>query len=521
MPQKRIHQLLAGTVAAFALLSAPLPAFARDDKPKAVEKQAEKDDGAATAPVEEQATPSKGSVTVEGRRIAYTVTPGTLTIRDDAGEPIASMFYVSYVADGVKDPRRPITFLFNGGPGSSSMWLHIGSFGPVRVDTPTTQVAASPPFNVGPNPHSIIDKSDLVFIDALGTGLSRPLGKAEGKQFWGVDQDIDLFASTIQRYLSKTNRWNSPKFLLGESYGTLRSAGLVNELQNRGVQMNGVVLLSSILNYGIRNPGYDQLYVTYLPSYAATAWYHNRLQNRPATIEPFLTEVRAFAQGPYLSALARGDTLPAAERDAIAEQMARYTGLSKAFLIRNKLRVDLGRFRKELLIDQSRTVGRLDSRFTSIDDDDGGENPEFDAADVALSGAYIGAINSYLFGTLGYKTDLHYRPNFYKEISPAWDQRHRAPGSSYRMAAADTALDLGRAMRINPHLKVLSLNGYYDMATPFFGAEYDLNHMMLDPERRPNLTFKYYESGHMIYIHPESMQALRRDLVEFYNSAAR
>jgi len=505
------------------LLCAALAPAAFAAEPPPVSAKGDGKEDIIEAPVAEQAQPSRGAVTVAGKRIAYAVTPGTLTLRDDAGKPIASMFYTAYVADRAKDTaERPITFLFNGGPGSSSMWLHMGSFGPVRVSTSSTGTASPAPFDIGPNSQSLIDKSDLVFLDAIGTGLSRPLGEAKGKDFWGVDPDIDAFASAIQRYLTITNRWNSPKFLLGESYGTLRAAGLVNTLQERGVQMNGVVLLSSILNYGIRNPGYDQIHVTYLPSFAATAWYHNRLADRPATLEPFLSEVRAFARGPYLSALAKGDDLPDDERDAIAAQLARYTGLSVPFILRNHLRVDLARFRKELMRDGSRTVGRLDSRFLGIDMDDADADPEYDAADAAIGGAYIGALNAYLFGTLGYHTDLAYRPNFYKEIAPAWDQRHRAPGSQGRaMPAADTALDLARAMRTNTHLKVLSLNGYYDMATPFAGAEYDLKHMQLDPSLKGNLSFRYYESGHMIYIHPESMAALRKDLVAFYDSAAK
>jgi len=473
-------------------------------------------------PVTEQATPSRGNVTVEGKRIDYTVTPGTLTIRNDEGEPIASMFYVGYVADSPAGSRpRPLTFVFNGGPGSSSMWLHVGSFGPVRVDTPTDQVTPPAPFNIGKNPDSLIDKTDLVFIDMLGAGLSRPLGKATGKNFWGVDQDIALFADTIQRYLTINNRWNSPKFILGESYGTLRGAGLVHTLQDRGVQMNGIILLSSILDYGIGLPGNDHRHVTYLPSYAAVAWYHHRLQNRPATLEPFLTEVREFARGPYLAALAKGDDISDAERDQIAQQLSRYTGLSVPFILQNRLRVELGRFRKELLRDSSRTVGRLDARFLGTDADDSAANPEYDAANSAIGGAYIAAINQYLFGTLGYKTDLVYRPNFYRGISAAggWDSGHRAPGGGWKMSAANTAIDLARAMRENPHLKVLALNGYYDMATPFYGAEHDLNHMKLDPALRRNITLTYYESGHMIYIHPDSMKALRRDLVKFYDSA--
>ncbi|RKF23326.1 peptidase S10 [Altericroceibacterium spongiae] len=515
---------LGHALGAMLLLSTALPAsvLAAEQEDQKSEAARRAEENTARPPIEEQAQPSKGHVTVEGQRIDYTATPGTLTLRNDAGEPIASMFYVAYTADNRGEASdRPVTFIFNGGPGSSSMWLHMGSFGPVRVDTPTDRAQPPAPFSLGPNHESLIDTTDLVFLDAIGTGLSRPLGKAEGPEFWGVDQDIDAFAKGIQRYLSITRRWNSPKILLGESYGTLRAAGLVNELQNRGVQMNGVILLSSILNYGIRNPGYDRLYVTYLPSYAATAWYHNRLADRPARLEPFLDEVREFARGPYLAALAKGDDLSDAERNRIASRMAAYTGLSPEFLLRNDLRVDLNRFRKELMRDQSRTVGRLDSRFTGIDVDEAGDGPQYDPADTAISGAYTAAINSYLFGTLGYKTELQYRPNFYREISSRWDQSHTPPDGGWgRMTAANTALDLARAMRINPHLQVLSLNGYYDMATPFFGAEYDLKHMQLDPSLRGNLTFRYYKSGHMIYIRPEAMTALRRDLVDFYKKAA-
>lgn len=499
--------------------SAAAPVLAQDAAKSAAKDKEAPDPDSALASAVEDAQPKRGSVTINGRNIPYAVTPGTLTIRNDEGEPIGSMFYTAYVADRAKGAApRAITFMFNGGPGSSTMWLHMGSFGPVRVDTPMTEVAANAPFRIVDNHQSILDKTDIVFIDAMSTGLSRPLGKAKQTDFFGVDQDIDAFTKAIQRYLSISNRWDSPKFILGESYGTLRGAGLVHSLQAKGVQMNGVVLLSSILNYGIRQPGFDQIFVTYLPSYAATAWYHNRLVNRPASLEPWLTEVRDWARGPYLQALARGDDLSDAERNAIATQMSAYTGLSPEFLLRNDLRVDLARFRKELMRDRRRTVGRLDSRFVGIDVDSAGNGPEYDAADTAISGAYIGALNTYLFGTLGYKTPITYRPNFYSGIRGNWDQKHKAPDGSNQGLAA-TSFDLSQAMRQNPRLKVLSLNGYYDMATPFFGAEYDLKHMQLDPALRENLSFKYYESGHMIYIHPDSMSALKRDLDAFYDSA--
>jgi carboxypeptidase C (cathepsin A) len=482
------------------------------------EKNSGRDSDADTAKatVEEKSVSKRDTVTVGGRRVSYTATPGTLTLRDDEGAPIASMFYVAYVADRAKDaPERPVTFFFNGGPGSSTMWLHMGSFAPVRVETPNAQTAGPAPFRIVPNSYSLIDRSDLVFLDAIGTGLSRALGKAKEQDFWGVDQDIDAFAKGILRYLTINNRWNSPKYILGESYGTLRAAGLVHALQERGAQLNGVILLSSILNYGIRSPGTDQIFVNYLPSYAAVAWYHNKIPDRPATLEPFLTEVREYARGPYLAALVRGDDLPEAERTAIAQQLSRYTGLSPNFILRNNLRVDLGRFRKELLRDQNRTVGRLDARFQGIDVDSLTESPDYDASDAAISGAYIAALNSYLFARLSFRTDLFYRPNF-REINRNWNQKHLAPGAERPMAAANTAIDLGRTMRMNPHLRVLSLNGYYDLATPFGGIEYDLKHLWLEPTLRKNVEFAYFESGHMIYIHPDSLAALKARLDRFY-----
>jgi carboxypeptidase C (cathepsin A) len=480
----------------------------------------------AAATAVEQAQPKRGSVAVGGRTVAYTATPGTVTIRNDEGEPIASMFYTSYVADRARgSAERPVMFIFNGGPGSSTMWLHMGSIGPMKVRVPGTSVEKGPPFRLTPNADTILDRSDLVFIDAIGTGLSRPIGKAKGADFWGVDQDIDAFARGIIRWLTINDRWNSPKFLFGESYGTLRASGLVYTLAERGVQTNGVVLLSSILNYGVRQPGYDRIHLSYIPSYAATAWYHNRVPNRPAALEPWLSEVRAWTSGPYASALEKGDALPDAERQQIAQQMSAYTGLPVQVILDNNLRVGLNAFRKELLRGSRRTVGRLDSRFTGIDVSAGGDSPEFDATDVAITGPYVAALNHYLFGTLGYKTDLHYRPNFYSQIGGGrWDQKHRAPGAQGNggtMALAATALDLSAAMRRNPGLKVLSANGYYDMATPFAGAEYDLNHLGLEPELRGNISYRYYESGHMIYTHEESAQKFRNDLIAFIDSATR
>lgn len=521
--------ILSGVLAALLSVSHPPLARAADDdgatssatdRDREEDEDEDEDDKKVTrATAEEIARPQDGSVAVDGRRIDYVVTPGTLTLRDDEGAPVASMFYTSYVAQNAgRIADRPVMFVFNGGPGSSTMWLHMGSVGPVKVQVPGTGVEAGPPFRIGPNPDTILDRSDLVFIDAIGTGLSRPIGDAEGKDFWGVDQDIDAFAQGIMRWLTINDRWNSPKLVLGESYGTLRGAGLVYTLAERGVQTNGLVLLSSILNYGVRQPGYDRGDIANLPTYAATAWYHNRIADRPPALEPWLSEVRAWTSGPYASALEQGDRLLPEQMQQIATQMSAYTGLPVPVLLANRLRVNPSRFRKELLRDSGQTVGRLDSRFIGLDRDSGGEDPEYDATDVAITGPYVAALNDYLFGTLGYRTDLRYRPNFYSAISGSWDQKHEAP-SGGEMALAATSLDLSAAMRRNPGLKVLSANGYYDLATPFGGAEYDLTHLGLDPALQGNISYTYYESGHMVYTDPRSAAQFRADLIAFIDAA--
>ena len=472
----------------------------------------------ATAPVHEVRKVSHHTVTIGGRQIAYTATAGTLTIRDDDGKPTASMFYVAYTAGG---EHRPVTFFYNGGPGSSTLWLHMGSLAPVRVRTDSPEATHNAPFDLIPNSDSLLDKSDLVFIDAIGAGFSRPLGDTKLQAFWGTDPDIDAFARGIERYLTANDRWNSPKFIFGESYGTTRSAGLAYRLQSDGVQLNGVVLLSSILNYGRRNPGFDQELINYLPSYAAAAAYHHRLPTQPTDIPAFLREVREWARGPYANALAKGQDLAPADRQANARQLSAYTGLSEAFLMDADLRVDLNRFRKELLRDQRRTLGRDDARFTGIDTDSAGEGTEYDASDTGITGAFVASFHNYLSRELGFETNLTYRPTFYSQ-GMQWDFKHRAPNARGFNATneADVALDLSQAMRENPHLLVYSLNGIYDMATPFFGTEYDLGHMQLDPSLRGNLRFAYYPSGHMVYLNTEALKSMKADLARFYDEAA-
>ncbi len=511
----RRHLAAAGLAALLALpgaVRAAEPAKAEPARAEAAEADTARPSAKETARV------THHSVTIDGKTIPYTATAGTLTLRDDEGKAIASMFYVAYAADG-GGRTRPVTFLYNGGPGSSAVWLHMASLAPLRVETLSPRATGPAPYSLIPNASSLIDKSDLVFLDAIGTGYSRPLGEAKGKDFWGVDEDIDAFAKGIERYITINNRWNSPKVIFGESYGTHRSAGLAFKLGEDGVQLNAVIILSSILNYGVRSPGFDRNLINLLPSYAATAWYHDRLAGKPADLTAWLKEVRAYAEGPYAAALAKGDLLPDAERDAVAARVAAYTGLSVDYVKAAKLRVELGHFRKELLRAGSRTLGRYDSRFEGIDSDDVGETPEYDPSDTGMSGAVISTFHDYLANQLGYVSDMPYRPN-YGEIGRNWDWKHKNPTSGnpgQGGVSSDTALDLSAAMRRNPRLKLLSLNGYFDMATPFFGTEHDIAHMQLDPSLRGNVQFRYYPSGHMVYLNPEALKMMKADLAAYYD----
>ena len=490
----------------------PNPATRTDAKPEA----AKPDPDVAVASIAETAQPRKRSIPLAGHTLAYTVTPGTLTLRNDDGAPVASMFYTAYTIDQSRGGRaRPVTFLFNGGPGSSSMWLHMGSFGPMKVDASRPEMERPAPFRVNPNPDTLLDRTDLVFLDAITTGLSRPLGKAEPKDFFGVDKDIDAFARGVQRYLTVYGRWNSPKFIIGESYGTTRAAGLTEKLADKGVQLNGVVLVSTVLNFATIDIG-DQAMVGFLPTYAANAWYHGKIEPRPELM-PFLDQARAFARGPYAAALQRGGAIDEAEKRSIAEQMARLTGLSADYILRANLRVSPDRFRRELLRDRHQIIGRIDSRYVGTEADWVGEATSYDPQSSSISGAFVGALNDYLFRDLGYKTTLNYRPNNYAGIGDDWDLRHKSADGP--QLVADTSVDLAAAMRENPRLKLLSVNGVFDLATPFFGADYDIGHMMLDPSIAANISYTYYPAGHMMYIDPPSARQLKRDLARFYDSA--
>ena len=485
---------------------------------------------------------STGSVTVGGRRIAYNAVAGTLVVHskgwedtdaleaaanpdkksgdeDDKPKAEASMFYAAYFRSGVPSANRPITFLFNGGPGSSSMWLHMGAFGPVRIETFDERHTPAPYRTVN-NDQSLLDASDLVFVDAPGTGFSRIAGKDKEKAFYGVDQDIDAFAQFITQFLSKYGRWNSPKYVLGESYGTMRGAGLALALQKRDVDLNGLILASDILNWDLVpddpqvNPSVDLAYVVSLPTYAATAWYHNRIANRPADLQSFLADVEAFATTEYLLALVKGNELPAEERRRMAERLSAYTGLPVPYLLKTNLRIEYGAFQKELLADRETSVGTLDTRFSGPTLDPLSKVVSYDPQGSAISGAYAAAINTYLRGQLRNGAGTEYKSGI--DIYETWDYKHQPPGASRPLIALPNVLpDLAVAMKQNPSMKVMVNGGYFDVSTPYFAGKFELRHLPVPEQLSRNIEYHYYETGHMIFAHPPSLKAMHDKVADF------
>ncbi len=520
IPRFRIAVLLAGTMA--------MPLFAQ-----APEGRQQRATGEAPAAKEDQGIPippetnsvTKHDWTGGGQTIHYTATAGNLLIRDDQDKANGSIFYVAYTEDGAEAKNRPVTFFYNGGPGAATIWLHMGSFGPVRVITQSPEATGPAPFEWIQNPQSLIDKSDLVFIDAPLCGFSRAVGKGTAKDFAGTDQDIHAFEKFIVRYITVNQRWNSPKFLFGESYGTTRSAGLVAALQTDGIEFNGVTLLSSILNYNRRNPGLDYESIGYMPSYAAIAYHYKKVKTN-LSIADWVQQARVFARGPYSEALQQGDKLPPAEFDAMAAKVAAITGLSVEYVKESKLHISATRFRKELLRGDERTLGRYDARFMGWDPDAAGENPGYDPSDTGISGVYVGAFHDYIQRELKYMSQEPYYLSG-PGLNQAWDFKHRPAGAQGggpggrggEQTAPDVAVDLSDAIRKNPHLHVFSANGYFDLATPFFATEYDLSHMDLPANLVGNVQFGYYPAGHMVYLNVEALKELKADMVKFYATA--
>lgn len=469
---------------------------------------------------------SQHSVRVGGKEITYTVTCGTMVLREEAEKEgaseghkaRASVFFVAYTKQDVPDrSARPLTFSFNGGPGSSSVWLHLGLLGPRRVQMgDETGNPTPPPYRLVDNEYSLLDETDLVFIDPVSTGFSRVIEGEKAKDYHGFKKDIESVGDFIRLYTSRYARWTSPKFLIGESYGTTRAAGLSGYLQERhGMFLNGIMLVSSILHFQTvdAEPGNDLPHVLYLPTFAATAWYHKRLgpamQKKP--VRKFLDEVEAFAAGEYTVALMKGSRLPAAEREAIARKLSSYTGLSLEYLERTNLRPEILRFTKELLRDQRRTVGRLDSRFTGHDRDAAGETFEYDPSYAAIQGPYTATLNQYLREELGFESDLPYE--ILAGLYQNWSYKE------FENSYVNVSATLRKAISMNPHLRVYVGSGYYDMATPYFATDYTMSHLGLEPHLQTNIQTYYYESGHMYYVHLPSLQQCKKDLAAFLRSA--
>ncbi|MCM2257592.1 MAG: peptidase S10 [Vicinamibacteria bacterium] len=482
-----------------------------------------------------------------GETVAYTATADELYLKDDAGEPKAAIFSFAYVKDGVTDPAaRPVTFVWNGGPGSSSIWLHFGGLGPKRARVPSdAKDDGPPPYTLADNPESPLDQTDLVFVDPVGTGWSRPLGKHEGKEFWGLAEDAEAMAEFVRDWLTKHKRWASPKYLLGESFGTTRAAAVASRLEGgrHGVSLNGVILVSQALDYGGSTsvPGNVQSFVTYLPTMAATAHFHGRARNAPKELSTFLDAVRQFAVDEYAPALIKGTALPPDERTALARRLADMLGLSEEYVLRADLQVTADRFRKELLRDRGLSVGRLDGRYTGDDGDDVAEQPSGDPSSWGIDGAFVASFHDHAQRGLGIALDRPYKVSGGRELSGAWKWRTAPEGTHWEPSWVDTTRDLAQAMRRNPGLRVLVASGYYDFATPFFDAELTFarpvfptggsrqakpgaralggsgaNGRSSAPEPPSGrVEFSYYEAGHMMYVHQPSHEALAGDLRRF------
>ncbi len=489
---------------------------------------------------------AEGTVTVGEQRIAYQSVAGTITVgatdEQDTqlgldGQPLlrtdtallndpkdapatARMFYAAYFKKNASPEDRPITFFYNGGPGAATIWLHMGSLGPKHVVTAGDTHLPGAPYKLVDNQYSLLDTSDLVFIDMPGTGFSRIYGKDKEKSFWGTDEDAHAFARFIVRFISKYNRWNSPKYLFGESYGTLRTAIVANILENHNnIDLNGVILLSQMLNItsdiddARLNPGIDIPFELALPSYAATAYYHHKLPKQPAALEPFLKDVEDFAMGEYAHALAQGTDLSPVAKQAMAEKLHNYTGLPVSYILKANLRVDSSGFERNLL-GEYLTTGRLDTRFSGPKINPLSDEFEYDPQTSAISGAYVALFNEYVRNVLKYGAGETYLSQAHLEESE-WDVKHGGPINFNLNVSAD----LATAMKTNPRLKVMVNGGYYDLATPFFAAYYEDKHLPIPENLAANIQYDWYESGHMVYVRKEALKQLHDRVAAFIRTA--
>src|SRR5436190_3729003 len=487
--------------------NAQMPAPRDRDSDRAEERDAKKPE------VKDQISTTQHSITVGGAAVNYTARSGTLVMKDEEGKPRATFFFTAYTKDGADPARRPITFTFNGGPGSSSVWLHMGAFGPKRVNyLDDAGHAAKPPYRLVDNENTILDVTDLVFIDPVTTGFSRAIPFGDANKFHGVDADVQSVGEFIRLWTTRYARWASPKFVAGESYGTTRAAGLSGWLGSQGFYLNGIVLISSILNFETTSfdTANDLGFALFLPTYTATAWYHKKLSSdlQTGTLDNAIAASEKYALGPYTQALMQGDRLGDDERRNVAAHLANLTGLSPTFIEQSNLRVPLGRFDKELLRDQRRTVGRLDSRFTGVDRDAAGRDaPEFDASYSAIYGEYTAVFNDYIRRELKFETDLPYEILTDKVRPWSYDRAQNR--------YVDVAETLRNAMSQNPYMKVFVANGYYDCATPFAATRYTFARLGLDPEVRKNVSMDYFAAGHMMYIDRSAHARLKKDVADF------
>jgi carboxypeptidase C (cathepsin A) len=488
------------------------------DKNKA-EKTEDKssDDKKDNEKLKDKISVTQHTATIQGKEISYTATTGKLVMKDDEGKPKASIFFIAYTKSGVEDlSKRPITFAFNGGPGSSSVWLHLGMLGPKRVKVPSDAKPLAPPYELVANPYSLLDITDLVFIDPVSTGFSRPAEGEKGDQFHGYEEDLKSVGQFIHDYITKYGRWRSPKFLIGESYGGLRAAGLSGYLRDRyNMPLNGLLMISPAINFQTIGfaPGNDLPYILFVPGYAATAWYHKVLVDdlQAMSLADVVKQATDFALNQYTLALMKGHSIGDDERDAVAEKLAQLTGLSKDYVLASNLRVSMQRFAKELLRKRGKTVGRYDSRYTGIDIDGAGDSPEFDPSAEDVFGPFTAAINDYLRMDLKFE-DEHVYEIISDEVQP-WNY------GRYITRYPDASNTLRQSMSAVPYMKLFVASGYYDLATPPATSKYSVEHMRLPPELREGIEYHNYEGGHMMYVHEPSMEQLRKDVEAFYEKA--
>ena len=504
----RIRIVLSSLCCAFAALSLGALAAA---KPAAPAHHAP-----AVPNPQERSSVTHHRITIDGREIAYAATAGTLILKNDKEKPEASVFYTAYTQERADRSRRPVTFLYNGGPGAATVFLRMGAVGPRRIAFPDATGSGGPPYRLVDNQYSLLDQTDLVFIDAPGTGYSRVLPGIDPKSIYGVDQDAAAFGQFIERYVTLNDRWNSPKFLFGESYGTPRSAVLVDYLQNRNMSFNGVVLLSSVLDFDTiaPGPGNDLAFVTYLPSEAAVRWYHDKSANR-GTLESAVAQARTFANGPYATALMQGSRLSHDQKVQIAAEMSKLIGLRPSYIEESDLRVQPQRFEKELMREAGKVTGRLDARYTGYDIDRIADSADYDPSDSASSGAFQSMFLTYARNELNWKSDETYR-QINGDANQNWDFTRK---SIFFWLAPTTSPDLQEAMTTNAQLRVFVGAGYYDLATPFGAAEWTFSHLNLSPELQSHVTFGYYESGHMVYVNQPSLAKFKSDLAKFYRES--